>query len=134
MLMIAPVMVEHLRAGLYDELGLTAEEIAELSLRRRAPAAAPCQELLLRVDALRALLDTIGWDAEQPTPRVRVDLGAHRALVLTVLQRQLDTEVDALGDIPSARRHEAERRAGELREFIADLQRLPGHQRARERR
>jgi hypothetical protein len=130
MLMLPPVMAEYLRTGLNSELRQAVTEITNISSRgQRIPA--PYRDPIYRMNAAKSLLDTIGWHSDQQVAGVRVDMRAYRALALAVLQRQLDVELDKLKNTKSAQRPDAERRVGELREFIADLQRLPAYSRDR---
>jgi hypothetical protein len=133
MLMLPPAMVEHLRTGLYRELQLTVTEIATISSKHGKRIAGPYRDPIYRMNVVKGLLDAVGWELDQSATGVRVDMSDYRVLVLTVLQRRLDTELDILNNTESAERLEVERRVGELREFIADLQSLPVYLRADER-
>jgi hypothetical protein len=123
-LIVSPGRVHSLRGGLYGELGFAGEELGEFSLRRRPQGRAPYREPLGHIDAVRALLEQIGWDEVELPPRVQIDLWVHGALALTVLSRVLDAELDGLADVPPARRRTAEQHIRELREFMADIRRL----------
>lgn len=119
-------MADYLRAGLYRELGLAAQQLAEISLLVRDNVW-ECDAYVHatgRMEAALKLLVEIGCQPAHAT--VRVDIGRYRQPVLAALRQQLDHQVEELPNVLPTQRSEAERRIGELGDYILYLQSLPG--------
>jgi hypothetical protein len=123
---VRATMAEYLRAGLYREIGLAAQQLAEISLlvRDDTRESDVYVRAIDRMDAARELLEEIGWQPAHAT--VRVAIGRYRPLVLFALRQQLDHQVEELPNVLPAQRSDAERRIGELGDYILYLQSLPG--------
>lgn len=121
----API-VGHLRCGLHSELGQAAAEIDGLSvLPEREAHPEWFEEPLRQLDAVRALLDVIGWGEPAVSEPVEVDLDRHRAALIAALAGLLEIERDLLDVDTSFEGAERQReRAGhavsEIESFLAD--------------
>lgn len=120
-LIVSARQAEYLRVALYRELGFVGEDIAQLSLRQQIRSAAPYRGHLKRIKEISDLLSVISWEAD--TGRgVRIDMNAHGALALMVLQRDIGAELDVLLDTQGLQRRVTEKRIHELREFMVALE------------
>lgn len=124
-LTIPAVIVGHVRCGLHGELGQAGSEIDELStLPDREAYPERFGEPLRQLDAVRALLDAIGWgETENPEP-VEIDLDCHRSTLLAAITGLLDIERDYMDVDPgfegAERQRERSRRAvREIEDFLA---------------
>jgi hypothetical protein len=95
MFRITAELVRTLRMGLHSELGGAAQEIeraSDRSGRHRHPEW--YEEPLAKFDAVRALLDEIGWD-EPPKPiDIEIDLTKHQCATLGALRSQMCVHQD----------------------------------------
>jgi hypothetical protein len=103
---IPPELLDPLRDGLRSRIAVAAQLIVSADAQREARACVDhYQEALRSMDALRTLLEEIGWNAPPGDPRV--DLQIHHWALIEALRDQVDTHVDMFRDIPQ----EDERRA-----------------------
>jgi hypothetical protein len=102
-------IVDLLRDGLRSQIALAAHDLksAEEQLDAREHPER-YQDLLRCMDALRALLDEIGWST--PSSDRQVDLTIHGAALIDALQDQLSVHANMVRDITQD---------GERREAIA---------------
>jgi hypothetical protein len=86
-----------LRKELRIEFGLAAKHIVTLMLELDdEPPVEEHEQALKALDAARALLSDIGPISDQPPADIELDLSSNALLVLKVLERQHNTEVDRL--------------------------------------
>jgi len=124
-------MVGHLRNGLHSSIGDAVQEIAHVvDMPGREQHPERYREPLEHFDAVRALLDLIGWGETDPPVEVSVDLHEHRrsltgALQIALLAGNDDLEGAEATDAQQARRGEPPKREARtrrvlaLREFVA---------------
>lgn len=122
-LVVSAEQVEFLRKALYRELGFVGEDIAQLSLRQQMRMATPYGEHLNRIKEISDLLGMIGWEADEDTGDVQVDMSAHCTLARVVMQRDMEAELDALPDTQGLQRQVTEKHIRELYEFMVALER-----------
>lgn len=125
MLTVPAAVVKHLRIGLFSDLGDAVYEIdgfCVLAGRETHPEwfTEPMREL----DAVRALLDVIGWGEPSVSEPVTIDLDRHRPTLEVALTGLLELERDLLDVDPSYRgagrqRERAGRAVGEIESFLA---------------
>jgi len=102
-------MLDLVRDGLRSQIALTAQHISSADEQpdgRRHPER--FQDLLCCSDALRALLEEIGWSGSPSDPKI--DLDKHAWALLEALQDQLIDHVDQLRDTDPDDEHDDERR------------------------
>jgi hypothetical protein len=121
-LLVRGPMAEHLRAGLYRELGHAGEQIAATALLREERQAEAYTEAICRMDAARSLLDELGWGADGSS--VRVDMGKRRELVLRIFRLELDHALERMRDAPPAGQSELQRVVLDLGDYALHLQSL----------
>jgi hypothetical protein len=94
-------LVRHLRRGLYEEWGSTAEEISDLALRRGSKVPKRFYDRL-RVDfnAGCAYLDTVGWKNSKSEGDVEINLSLRPTFILKALRCEHVALVDQLREIP----------------------------------
>lgn len=95
--LIPAEIVDLLRDGLRSQIALAAHNLRNADERldaREHPER--YQDPLRRMDALRALLDEIGWST--PSSDRQVDLTIHGAALIDALQDQLSVHADMLRD------------------------------------
>ncbi len=136
MLVVPAELVGNLRAGLLDVLASAAEEIATVSIVIEGRGL--LREALERLDAVRALLDVIGWTETDPPVEVRFDLREHWQATLDALENEISASRDRVREaaaVDAARaergeppkREETIQRARALRQFVATVRtRLDG--------
>jgi hypothetical protein len=91
-------LVDLLRDGLRGRLAVAAQQIANADGRvdaREHPER--YRDPLLRIDALRALLEEIGWDT--PPGNLRIDLQTHGWALIESLGDEIDFYADTLREI-----------------------------------
>lgn len=115
-------MAEHLRAGLYIELGLPGQQVASTAAFRETRRADAYREAICRAQAARDLLDELGWEANRSS--VRVDMRKRREFVVKILRQQLDRAVERMRDGPPTELPELERVVSELGDYALHLQSL----------
>lgn len=118
-------VVKHLRIGLFSDLGDAVNEIdgfCVLAGRETHPEwfEAPMRQL----DAVRALLDVIGWGEPVVAMPIAVDLDRHRSTLESALTGLLELERDMLDVDPSysgaeRQRERAGRAVAEIEGFLA---------------
>jgi hypothetical protein len=119
-------IVAHLRCGLHIELGHAAEEIATLnSLRDRESYPDWYAEPLGQLDAVRALLDAVGWSTIDDRKPVEIEVDQHRPILVAALRCLLEVERDLIDVDPSfegaeRQRRRASRAVREIESFLAD--------------
>lgn len=121
-LLVPALMAEHLRSGLYRELGHAGEQIAATALRREERRAEAYTEAICRLDAARSLLDELAWGADRSS--VRVDMGKRRELVLKIFRLELDQALERMRDAPPAEQSELQRVVLDLGDYALHLQSL----------
>jgi hypothetical protein len=133
-LIVPAEMVGHLRNGLHSSIGDAVQEIAHVvDMPDREQHPERYREPLEHFDAVRALLDLIGWGETDPPVEVSVDLREHRRALTDALQIALlagndDLEEAEAIDAQRARRAEppkreaTTRRVLALREFVAAVE------------
>lgn len=87
--------VARIRSGLFDELQhATGEVFDAIGHKGYEEAAGQYVEPLRRQDAARALLDVVGWEIiAEPVPVV-IDLDAHRDVLVSAAEHDLDFQID----------------------------------------
>jgi hypothetical protein len=104
---IAAEVVDLVRDGLRSQISLTGQHLAsadETPCERECPER--YQEPLECLDALRTLLDEIGWSGSPSN--LKIDLGTHAWALIQALQDQLSDYADKLRDLhPDDERREA---------------------------
>jgi hypothetical protein len=113
MLTVPGEILRHLRRGLHSELGGAAQDIEEVTLRRdQVTHPERYEEPLRRFDAVRSLLDEIGWaDTHPPTEEAHIDLGAHRLAVtraLEIVRLVADDDMNELHTVDTERAKQGE--------------------------
>jgi len=110
--LIPPELVDPLRDGLRSQLAVAAQHMtsADAQLDARAHPER-YQDALRYMDALRALLEEIGWSASSSDPQV--DLRTHGWALIEALQDQINVHADMLRDIAQ----DNERRAAIARDM-----------------
>lgn len=121
-LLVQAPIAEHLRSGVYRELGLAAAQIATRAFGGEERRAAAYGEAICRVEAARALLDELGWEAGCSS--VRVDLGKQRQLILKVVRKKLDQALVRVRDAPPKEQADLQRVVLDLGDFALHLQSL----------
>jgi hypothetical protein len=86
--------VARVRSGLFDELQhATGEVFDAIGLKGYEEAAEQYVEPFRRQDAARALLDLVGWEiVAEPVP-VAIDLDAHRDVLVSAVEHDLDFQI-----------------------------------------
>jgi hypothetical protein len=96
--LIPSELVDPVRDGLRSQLAVAAQQIAWADEQVDARAhLTHYQDALCYMDALRALLEEIGWSA--PSSEQRLDLQAHGWALIEALQDQINERADMLRDI-----------------------------------
>ncbi|MGA7705738.1 MAG: hypothetical protein WB998_12670 [Solirubrobacteraceae bacterium] len=96
--LIPSELVDSVRDGLRSQLAVAAQHIISADEQANAGEHPERYRDALRyMDALRALLEKIGWSA--PTSDRRVDLQAHGLALIEALEDQVDVHADMLRDI-----------------------------------
>ena len=110
--LIPPELVDPVRDGLRSQLAVAAQHLTSADERIDARAHPErYQDALRYMDALRALLEQIGWSGPPNDPRV--DLRTHGWALIEALEDQVDTHAEMLRDIA----HDGERRAAIARDL-----------------
>jgi hypothetical protein len=100
MLTVPAVYVADLRSGLFGEWGFAAESLASLALMFGGRGPEEAYERQLRAfDAVRTLLNAIGWRVQPIEIDAEIDLGLHPAVVLRALQNEQEALVDRLQEV-----------------------------------
>ena len=110
--LIPPELVDPVRDGLRSRLAVAAQDI--LSADEQVDSRAHLEhyrDALHSIDALRALLEEIGWSTPSSNPWV--DLQAHGWALIEALEDQVNTHADMLRDIAQ----DNERRAAIARDL-----------------
>ncbi|HEX3391804.1 MAG TPA: hypothetical protein VHS55_04515 [Solirubrobacteraceae bacterium] len=134
MLTVPGETARQLRKGLHIELGGAAQDLEEITLKRDQVIHTDWyEEPLRRFDAIRALLDEIGWsDIDPPAEEMCIDLDAHRQAVTRALETVLlvaDDDMKELDAVEAERAKQGEpsareattRRVLALREFATTV-------------
>jgi hypothetical protein len=96
--LIPPELVDSVRDGLRSQLAVAAQHIISADEQVKAREHPERYRGALRyMDALRALLEEIGWSASSSDPRV--DLHAHGWALIEALEDQVDVHADMLRDL-----------------------------------
>lgn len=137
-------VVYELRRTLHLELSCAAQDVDEVAVRKgQVTHPEWYEEALARFDAIRALLDEIGWWNTDPPAEVPLDLRTHRLVVTRALETALllaDADMKDLDAVEAerARRGEPSRREGTtqrvsaLCEFAVAVKDLAGQGRSDE--
>jgi len=121
-LVLAPEVVLLLRSALYAEVARAAEDLAE-ECSLAAPTDWP--DRLARFDAVRALLDMIGWRRHEDQGALEVDLALHGAMLRDVLEEDLETQRHlARTDDASQHKHATET-ASLIERVLKELKAVP---------
>lgn len=118
-------VVYELRRTLHLELGCAAQDVDEVAVRMgQVTHPEWYEEPLGRFDAIRALLDGVGWWNTDPPAEVRFDLQTHRLAIMRALETALllaDADMKDLDAIETkrARRGEPSRREDTTRRVFA---------------
>ncbi|HEY3828246.1 MAG TPA: hypothetical protein VGL57_03510 [Solirubrobacteraceae bacterium] len=132
MLTVPATHVADLRSGLFGEWGFAAESLSNLALTFSGHGPERVYEVPLRAfDAVRALLNTIGWRVQPVEADVEIDLSLHPSVVLRALRSEQEALVDRLQEvagtpIPEDAHQAMQAHVKELREFIANVAVLAG--------
>jgi hypothetical protein len=90
-------VVDLLRDGLRGQIAIVAQQIADAEeLEGEREHFEPYQDLLTCLDALRALLQEIGWST--PPSDLQVDLKTHAWALIEALRDQISVHGDMLRD------------------------------------
>jgi hypothetical protein len=124
-LTIPAAVVVHLRCGLHSDIGPVAFEIEEASTRAdRETRPGLYKESLSRFDAIRELLDLVGWTETSKPTSVEVHLDRHKSAVvsalnglLTIARDQMDVDPTFTG--AESQRTRASCTAREIEGFLA---------------
>jgi hypothetical protein len=109
-------VVYELRRTMHLELSCAAQDIDEVAVRKgQVTHPEWYEEPLARFDAIRALLDEMGWWNIDPPAEISLDLRAHRLVVTRALETALllaDADMKDLDavEVERARRGEPSRR------------------------
>jgi hypothetical protein len=117
-------IVDDLRVGLHNELGVPAEGILEVVGRTdRERRVEKYHEHLECLNEVCALLDLIGWAPPTQRTAVTIDLGSHRRAVLAALDFAVRTSTNELSDAATtdASSETTVKRVSVLREFAASV-------------
>jgi len=129
-------VVYELRRTLHLELSRAAQDIDEVAVRMgQVTHPEWYEEPLARFDAIRALLDEIGWWSTDPPADVHFDLQTHRLAITRALETALllaDADMKDLDAIETkrarrgepSRREDTTRRVFALREFAGSVEDL----------
>jgi hypothetical protein len=108
MFRIPAELVRPLRIGLHGELGSAAQEIERVSDRYgRHWHPEWYEEPLAYFDAVRALLDEIGWGEPPKSIEIDVDLTKYERAVLSALRSQVCVHRDMVAEAESVDRERA---------------------------
>jgi hypothetical protein len=126
MLIVPPEIVWYLRSGVHIALNEVADDIAEAAIGYERQAHPEWfMGLFERFDAVRALLEAVGWSVPdvKDLQGVEVDIDAHREELIRALKVQLAVEEDIRRDLDDKNSKKADRdlaavRERELREFV----------------
>ncbi len=114
--------IELLRDGLRSRIALAAQSVssAEGEPDAREHPERYCRPLR-RIDALRALLEDIGWS--EPAGDARVDLRRHGWALIAALQDQVSVHADMLSELgeEDEQRHALARDLGSLSSVALDV-------------
>jgi glycine/D-amino acid oxidase-like deaminating enzyme len=110
--LIPPELLDPLRDGLFSQIAVAAQDIVSADEQMDARAHLErYQDALRYMDAVRALLEEIGWSSPPSDPRV--DPQIHGWALTEALRDQIDAHADMLRDIPQ----DGERRAAIARDM-----------------
>ena len=126
MLIVPAEIVWYLRSGVHIALNEVADDIAEAAIGYERQAHPEWfTGLFERFDAVRALLDAVGWSVPgvKDLDGVEVDIDAHRDELVRALKVQLVVEEDISRGLDGKNSEKADRdlaveRERELREFV----------------
>jgi hypothetical protein len=132
MLIVPAEIVWYLRSGVHIALNEVADDIAEAAIGYERQAHPEWfMGLFERFDAVRALLDDVGWSVPgvKDLEGVEVDIDAHRDELVRALKVQLVVEEDIRRGLDRKNSKKADRdlaveRERELREFVERV--MPG--------
>jgi hypothetical protein len=114
-------MVEHLREGLYRELALAGQEVADMGLVRSDAQRSAYLRAIGRMNAVWELFDEIGgW--ESTGEPVRVDMEEFGKRIVAVLRQHLEHQLEVLPGLDPVQRAVVERQVQELGDYIIYLQ------------
>jgi hypothetical protein len=117
-------IVGHLRCGLHSDIGPVAFEIDGVSTKAdRETGPGLYDESLGRLDAIRQLLDIVGWTIAEPPVSVDVDLDRHGSAIVSALNGLLTIARDHMDVDPTfagaeQQRTRASRTAREIEAFL----------------
>jgi hypothetical protein len=125
-LIVPAEIVWYVRSGVHIVLNEVADDIAEAAIGYERQAHPEWfMGLFERFDAIRALLDVVGWSVSgvKDLQGVEVDIDAHREELVRALKAQLAVEEDIRRDLDRRNSTKTDRdlaveRERELREFV----------------
>jgi hypothetical protein len=108
MFRIPAELVRSLRMGLHSELGGAAQDIERVSDRHgRHRHPEWYKEPLAKFDAVRALLDEVGWGEPSKPIDIEVDMDKHQCVLLSALRSQVCIHQDMVEEAEQVDRERA---------------------------
>jgi hypothetical protein len=93
-------LVTYLRSGLFGVWGFVAEDIANGAIEHGGNASEGYDEPLQAFDAIRTLLDAVGWTNTVAEGDIVINLSVGGAFILEALKREHYVLVDELQELP----------------------------------